>query len=229
MSHSVESHLAVAPAIYDVEIRRFVPGYQAMIEEAVAAICEHVQPDATIVDLGAGTGALSERIALRLPAARLVLVDADRSMLERASERLSAHRSRVEMRHGSFVDPLPRCDAAVASLSLHHLHARKDKCAVYAGIRRALGPGGVLVNADAAVPAGNALREPLMRRWAGHLVSHGDTEEQAFARFAQWAVEDRYFGIDEELEMLRQAGFEEVDVRWRVGPTSVIVARAAAG
>jgi tRNA (cmo5U34)-methyltransferase len=225
-SHRVEQHLAVAPDAYDVEIRRLVPGYEAMHDEVLGALAEHLPPGARrVLDLGAGTGALSERIARARPDLELVLLDADPGMLAQAERRL--HGARVELRHGSFTDPLPPCDAAVASLALHHVHAADDKRAVYRNILAALAPGGVLVNADAAVSAAAPLAEPVRRRWAAHLVAHGDSEARAYERFAEWATEDRYFGVEEELDMLRAAGFTAVDVRWRVGPTSVLVARKA--
>lgn len=225
MAHSVERHLAVAPNVYDVEIRRFIPGYDAMLDEAVNAIREHVPAAAKILDLGTGTGALAARIANALPSATLVLLDADRAMLEMAAIRLNDDRHRVELRHGDFADELPRIHAAAASLALHHLHDPEDKRAMYGRIRSALEPGGVLVNADITLPASRALAEPIRRRWAAHLVENGDTEQEAYARFEQWAREDRYFGLDEELAMLREAGFVEIDVRWRLGPSTVIVAR----
>lgn len=226
MSHSVEKHLAVAPTIYDVEIRRFVPGYDEMLGELEAALAEHLpSPAAHVLDLGAGTGALSARLATRFPHLRLTLVDVDPEMLAQASLRLEPQRARVELRRGSFADPLPACDAAVASLSLHHLHAREAKVAVYRNVRASLAAGGVLLSGDAFVPAASALAEPLMKRWAAHLVAGGDTEEQAFARFAEWAAEDRYLGVEEELDALREAGFSAVELRWRRGPVGVLLAR----
>ena len=107
------------------------------------------------------------------------------------------------------------------------VHSADAKREVYRNILRALRPGGVLVNADATVVADPALAKALMKRWAAHLVEHGDTEEQDYARFEQWAGEDRYFVIDEEVEMLKTAGFVAVDVRFRSGPSSVLVARRA--
>lgn len=226
MAHSVERHLEVTPVAYDAEIRRFVPAYETMLDELVGALKEHLPArDARVIDLGAGTASVSARVAASFPSARLVVLDADAAMLEQARARLAPFMERVELRHRSFADPLPRVHAAVASLALHHVHDRAAKTEVYRNVRAALEPGGVLVNADATVPASEALARPMMKRWAAHLVANGDTEEQAFARFAQWAGEDRYFGVDEEMAMLHAAGFVEIDVRFRHGPCSVMIAR----
>ncbi len=225
-THSVSKHLEVTPAEYDVEIRRFVPGYDTMMDEVVGALREHLpMGPARVIDLGGGTGALSDRVLGALPDVQIMLLDADAEMLAKAAARLEARADRVQLMHGSFAEPLPHVHAAIASLSLHHVHDRNDKCAVYRNIYESLRPGGVLINADASMPEATSLSSPLRRRWAEHLVAHGDTEAQAFERFAQWAVEDRYFGIDEEIEMMREAGFSEIDVRWRFGPTTVILGR----
>jgi tRNA (cmo5U34)-methyltransferase len=231
MGHSVEKHLEVSPEEYDVEIRRFVPGYEAMLGEVIGALKEHlpVGVPTKVIDLGAGTGALSERILRELTDVEMLLLDADAEMLAKAESRLSATANsihdRASLMHGSFSDSIPRVDAAVASLSLHHVHERNDKVAVYQNILASLRGGGILVSADATMPESASLAGPLRRRWAAHLVANGDTEAQAFERFAQWAIEDRYYGLDEEIEMMKEAGFTEVDVRWRLGPTSVIVGR----
>ena len=226
MSHSVEQHLAVSAAAYDVEIRRFVPSYEIMLDTLVEALADLLPASATprVLDLGAGTGALSARIAARLPAASLTLLDADAAMLAEAEARLAAHRERVTLVRGSFLDPLPSCDVAVASLSLHHVRDLDEKRSLYGNIHRALAPGGVLLDADAAISPAPALAGRVRRRWAAHLVTNGDTEAQAYARFADWAREDRFFGIDEELCALRDVGFTAADVLFRSGPSRVIVA-----
>ena len=62
------------------------------------------------------------------------------------------------------------------------------------------------------------------RLWAEHLVAHGDTLEGALARFDEWAREDTYFSVGDELAALKSAGFARADVLWRTPPTTVIVA-----
>jgi tRNA (cmo5U34)-methyltransferase len=225
MAHSVERHLAVTPKEYDVEIRKFIPAYDAMLDEVAGALAEHFEGAAHVVDLGAGTGGLTERIAQKLPAVRLTLVDADAAMLARARERLAPVGDRIALVEGSFTEPLPSCDAAVAAFALHHVHDPAQKLELYRNIHRAAGR--LLVIADAMVPEKGPFTAAIYERWAAHLVTHGDTRAQAMARFADWAKEDRYFGIDVEIDRLRAAGFASVDVRWRLGPVAVVVASKA--
>lgn len=228
VAHSVETHLAVSPADYDAEILRFSPGYDAMLTEVGDALVRlrGADTDARILDLGAGTGALSGRLAERLPRASFTLLDADPRMLAHAQSRLAAHASRVTLHQGSFLAPLPECDVAVASLALHHVHDRDHKRALYRNIHTALIEGGLLFCADVTIPRLPALAEGTRARWAAHLVAHGDTEAQAYARFDQWSKEDRYFSIEEELDLMRAGGFLSVEVLWRFGPSSVMVAVA---
>jgi tRNA (cmo5U34)-methyltransferase len=226
MSHSVQAHLDVSPAAYDAAIRKFIPNYEEMLERAVEAVAGLVSPEARLLDLGAGTGALSQQLAARLPQASLTLLDADEAMLERARARLTPLGARAEFKRGSFFDPLPTCDAAVASLSLHHVHDLSEKRRLYSHLRAALPAGGVLVNADVTLATAPALADMTWAQWAAHLVAHGDTEAQARARFAAWAEEDRSFSAAEELDALRAAGFAHVDVLWRRGPGTVLLAIA---
>jgi SAM-dependent methyltransferase len=159
---SVASHLNVSPADYDVKIRALIPLYDELILEAAAALRLAQRPVRNIVDLGVGTGALALaclNVALRLRSgqalqrrsgqARVWGIDADDSMMAIARRRLGRHISRVEFVHGSFTGTaLPRCDAIVASYSLHHIRSRRAKLAFYKKCFAALRPGGVLVSGD---------------------------------------------------------------------------------
>lgn len=226
MAHSVEHHLSVTPAAYDVEIRRFIPGYDVMLDEVAAAVLE-MGGAPHVVDLGAGTGSLTDRIARAVPDdARFTLIDVDPAMLARAAERLHAVRDRVTLLEQSFADPIPACDAVVAGFSLHHVHDPSEKGALFARVHAALAPGGRFVIADAMIAESGPFAQPARRRWAAHLVASGDTEADAHARFAEWANEDRYLPIADELARLAAAGFanDHIDVRWRLGPTAVVVA-----
>lgn len=222
MAHRVRRHLRIEIDRYDETIRRFIPGYEEMLARAAAEVAR-VAPERAL-DLGAGTGALSAAMLARPEVGRVELLDVDPEMLERARTRLARHGDRVGFTLGSYDDPLPPCDAVAASLSLHHIPTLERKRALFERVYAALTPGGVLVNADANMPADPVERERLFRFWADHLVASGIEEEQAWRHFEEWAEEDTYLPLDDELDALREVGFDAGRV-WSVGPIGVVVAR----
>lgn len=220
MSHSVRRHLRVDIAEYDASIRRFIPGYETMLAEAAAAVAA-VSPR-LVLDLGAGTGALSAAILRREQVGTVELVDIDPEMLAQARIRLEPEGNRARFALRSFGDPFPTCDGVVASLALHHIPTLEAKGALFRRAASALRPGGVVVNADVTMPAEPDARDAGFRTWADHLVASGIEERRAWEHFAEWAAEDTYFPLEEELRLLREAGLDARCV-WREGPSTVLV------
>lgn len=222
MSHSVRRHLRVEVDAYDEIIRRFIPGYETMLVTAARAVA--ADGPGLVLDLGAGTGALSEAILRHDAVDAIELVDVDPEMLDRARARLERFGSRARFREQSFLDPLPPCDAVAASLALHHIPEMADKGTLYRCIHASLRPGGVFVNADAVMPADREGRDAGYAFWAAHMVSRGIPEERARRHFAEWAEEDTYPPIELELAAMAAAGFE-AEIAWHEGPMAVLVGR----
>ncbi|NJD18393.1 MAG: class I SAM-dependent methyltransferase [Gemmatimonadetes bacterium] len=226
MTHSVRRHLRVDIAEYDASIRQFIPGYEMMLREAAAAVAS-VRP-ALVLDLGAGTGALSEALLERPEVGVVELVDVDGEMLGQARERLAAFGGRARFTLRSFHDALPACDAVAASLALHHVRTLEEKAALFARVYDALRPGGTFVNADVTMPAQEPARGESWRAWAQHLVASGIAEPRAWEHFAAWADEDTYFPVEDELDALLGAGFD-ARCAWRDRVSTVVVGRKVAG
>ena len=220
-THSVKRHLDVDAEGYDVQIRRLIPYYDDMIATGVELLVALAPHDGHVLDLGGGTGALSSAVLEALPSVRVTVVDLDPDMLGKAQRRLARFADRVAFHAGSFLDPLPSADAAVASLALHHVHDLRSKTALYRAIRNALSPGGVLLNLDAAVTEDARLNALVFDRMAARMADHGITNLEARGHFAAWADEDRYFPLDAELNDLREAGFDEVECFWRRGLSAI--------
>lgn len=221
-THNVRKHLRLGNDAYDAAIRRFIPGYEAMLAaaaEAVAAI------DPSLVrDLGAGTGALSEALLERCGAGTVELLDIDPEMLKQAQQRLMRFGNRVRFTLRSYDEPFSPCDAFAASLSLHHIATVEDKSALFARVFEALRQGGVLVNADVNMPKESTERDRLFKYWAKHLVASNITEDRAWQYFDEWSDEDTYLPLEDELAELQKIGFEAVCV-WVDGPVGVVVAK----
>lgn len=225
MSHSVARHLNLAIADYDRSIRRFIPGYDAMLDlvaDQVAAVSPRL-----VLDLGSGTGALAERLLARDGRVAVELWDVDPAMLEVAGQRVARYGERARPTLRSFDEPLPPCDGVMASLSLHHVPTLTAKAALYARVAAALRPGGVFANADVTLPDDPAARAAGYDRWAAHLVAQGIEPDQARRHFAEWASEDVYFPLERELDAIAAAGLSAL-VLWRDEPATVTVGRKAA-
>lgn len=222
MTHSVRRHLRLEIDDYDATIRRFIPGYERMLAVAADAVAQ-VKPG-HVVDLGAGTGGLSESLLKRDEVGKVELLDVDPEMLAQARSRLERFGDRARFTLRSFDEPFGPCDAFAASLSLHHLPTLDRKTRLFRRAYEALRPGGVLVNADVNMPDDGEERRALYRHWADHLVRSGIPEERAWGHFEEWAEEDTYLPLDAELEALRGVGFRAARV-WNDGPVGVVVAR----
>src|SRR5262245_46383698 len=162
-----------------------------MLDTAVQLLAALAAPDAHVLDLGGGTGALSAAVLDGLPQARVTVLDVDVDMLDEARNRLARFGERVAFREGSFLDPLPAADAVVASLALHHVHELDRKAALYGDIHGALAPRGVFLTVDGAGSEEPRLSALVLDRMAARMAENGITEDEARGHFAAWAKEQR--------------------------------------
>jgi trans-aconitate methyltransferase len=218
---SVAAHLGIRLHEYDSRIRTFIPHYEEMLDAAASAIGGLRRRAPVIVDLGIGSGALAARCLARARTARVVGIDEDAGMLALARKRLP---DRLNTVSDNFVSAaLPRCDAIVASLALHHVPTRALKTTLYRRCATALSARGVIVIADCCLGATRESRARHRAAWRGHLKrSYSAAEATAFLR--AWAKEDTYFPLADEIAMLKLAGFT-TEVRWRRKCFAVIVGR----
>lgn len=219
--HRVAGHLGVAADAYDQTIRMFIPSYERMIATVIHWLDGTVPAGGLVVDLGAGTGGLSAAILDALPDVRVELVDIDPNMLEVAAARLSAHVGRYELRLARFQDPLPRSNAVVASLALHHVATHPEKRELYRAILEALEPGGLVVVIDALVHPDGPERRRMIDDLFAHMGRNGISAKEAEAHLAQWAEEDFYVSLPDELALIADAGFPRPDIFSREGLIAV--------
>lgn len=102
--------------------------------------------DETVLDAGCGSGRVTEQLVERLPAGRVIALDASPSMVGAARERLSRFGGRVTYVVADLGRPLPLEPASVdAILSTAALHWVRDHDALFGHLAAPLRPGGRLV------------------------------------------------------------------------------------
>lgn len=213
---SVAAHLGIDLAEYDARIRTFIPDYEEMLDVAASAVPRRAR---TIVDLGTGTGALSQRCLDRVPRARIVGIDADPDVLAVAAKRLGRRATFVAGTFGRT--PIPSADAIVASLALHHVPTRAAKLRLYRRTRAALRRGGRFVSVDCHPAHDASLAALQLRTWRDHLRQTYDARATG-ALFRAWAKDDHYTPLETEAEIMQSARFHP-EVLWRKGAFAVVL------
>lgn len=220
--HSVRRHLQLEVSEYDDAVRRFIPGYEGLLGRTAAEALAS-SPE-VVLDVGSGTGALAQEVLERSSSVWVIVLDVDPEMLALARGRLAPWADRVTFVQGSFLDPLPRCDAAVSSLVLHHTPSLEVRTAAFRRVAEALSPGGVFVDADVTLPAAPGNRSALYLAWVDHLILEGIPPARAWQHFVEWAGEDTYFPASEEMAAMEEAGLQ-AELVWRDRVVTVVAGR----
>jgi trans-aconitate 2-methyltransferase len=106
----------------------------------VLARLQDIAPDATVLDVGCGTGRVTESLLALVPRGRVLAIDASADMVRLARERLG---DRAEVWREDVLD-LELTEPVTAIVSTATLHWVTDHERMWARLARALGPGGRL-------------------------------------------------------------------------------------
>jgi len=102
--------------------------------------------DEVVLDAGCGSGRVTERLAERLPAGRVIALDGSPAMIAAARERLARFGGRVDFVQANLEARLPiaaaSVDAVLSTATFHWIH---DHAALFRHLAAVLRPGGRLV------------------------------------------------------------------------------------
>ncbi|MBI3299166.1 MAG: class I SAM-dependent methyltransferase [Elusimicrobia bacterium] len=211
---------------YDQFIRLGAMNYDGVLDAVLRMV---MTPPERILELGAGTGLLSERLLERFPRASLTAVDGSGEMLERARGRLARFAGRVRVLQRSFEDFTASrfedegFDLIVSSFSLHHM--RHDLLrGTYAQMRKSLAPRGQVLIADYVLTPHAEVQQRYEDIWVDTRVENvraalGKVLDRAQVKRdherTKAAEGDNPARLDDQLAWLRAAGFEAVDCHWK--------------
>lgn len=213
---SIKKHFEEEAEQYDSIIKNLIPYYHQMVEAIVNTIPFELSADIEVLDLGCGTGTVSRAIKNTFPNAKLTCLDISGNMLRIAGGKLydasEATYINSDFYNFSFDK---KYDAVVSSLALHHLVTKEDKLDFYKKIYSALNAGGILINADVVLATTDFLQECYMEQWKKFMCRNVPEYEVESKWIPKYYEEDRPISLTEHFEMLREAGFSEIDVIWK--------------
>lgn len=178
------------------------------------AACLPLDQNASILDLGCGTGLELEYYFQQNPTARVTGIDLAEGMLHALKRKFQAHD--VQLICGSYFDvpfETNRFDAAVSVESLHHF-TKEEKIPLYKKIHRALKPGGYFILTDYFSLSDEeeiSHRTELLRLKKDQGISDGD-----FYHY------DTPLTVEHEVEALTAGGFSSIEILRTWGATATI-------
>jgi tRNA (cmo5U34)-methyltransferase len=195
----------------------------------------------SLLDLGAGFGAVTECLLERFRRATVTCVDGSEAMVARATKRLEKYGERVkvfkadlavrswsEVLHPAVASGAEKAvfDAVVSAIAIHHLTDERKR-ELDLEVFRMLAGGGIFLNNDvvATPPDLKARFEALnlaaiqqqerALRGAARPVEQIQTEMREQLRLAGGEHHSRIAPLIDQLAWLREAGFQSVDCYWR--------------
>jgi tRNA (cmo5U34)-methyltransferase len=168
-----------------------------------------------LLDLGCGTGLELDEIFLRNPDVQVTGIDLSEKMLARLWERHAARVGQLDLIRGDYFSygyPPDTYDFVVSAESLHHF-AHEEKLGLYRKVLATLKPGGHFIELD-YVAADQAAEDAGFAEKERRLAEAGVTEGMYHI--------DTPCTVENEVRLLREAGFGRVDIVRYEGSTLLL-------
>ena len=219
----IEKQFNLVANEYDKNRRKFLPCFDDFYISTTDLIAHNIAAPKRVLDLGAGTGLLSQFWIQHFPAADFVLVDIADEMLDVARRRFEGM-DRVTYQVLNYAEELPdgSFDVVASALSIHHLEDT-DKQNLFARIHDLLPSGGLFVNYDQFCAAQPGIDRWINSYWEKQLMHSGLTDHD-IALWRERKKLDRECSVEQELAMLDACGFKTVACIYSCQKFSVIAA-----
>jgi tRNA (cmo5U34)-methyltransferase len=221
---------------YERKQRLLVPRKDEILETVVDLIPFPEDAAIAVLDVGAGQGALAERVLRRFPRAHVTLLDASQEMLAVAEERLAPYALRYTALLGDYNAPgwheaIRRpVHAVVSVLALHYLRTERrelffrDAYALLEAPGYLANGGGFLSENERVQAYNDGKRLAFTQR---QLAAEGRAIALEELR-ARWRHNSEQAGVNaftlvEQVRLLEGAGFAQVEIVWRYLSLAVVV------
>jgi tRNA (cmo5U34)-methyltransferase len=201
-----------------------MPGYLDLHRTLVGGIPFLPTRAFRVLELGVGTGTLTELVLRGFPHARITGIDISPRMIARAREKLRPFRDRVELVAGdlgTYADA--EYDVVLSALAIHHL-ADAAKWRLFRRLHRSLSPGGYFGDADDHLP-----EDPIFDNRYAQIALALRPRDRGRGEWTSpqqvWHEHEKFdhpCTLQAEVGALERAGFAHVGVPWRFFGQAVV-------
>ncbi len=203
-------------AVFDDMVSRSVPYYKEVQELIVSFALKHLKSGDSVYDLGCSTAstllALEQASELQL---NLNGIDNSEAMIEKAKGKLLAYGSGIHLDVGDILKtPFQASQMIISNYTLQFIRPLK-RSELVKKIYDALEPGGVFIFSEKVIVEDKVIDKEFIDLYYDY------KEQQGYSKFEiaqkREALENVLvpYTYDENVEMLKEAGFEMVDTLFR--------------
>lgn len=208
---------------YDEQRRKFIPCFDDFYGVTVS-IASTKTDLPSILDIGAGTGLLSEFLMQRYPNAFFTLIDLSEKMIQMAKERFRDNPNvKYIINDYTKHDFVDKYDMLISALSIHHLSDEAKKN-FYKKCYTLLKPGGIIINADQVLGETAYIEELNKKIWFNSIENSGLTNDEIQAGYERIKF-DKEAKLDQQLSWLKESGFSDVSCVYKYYHFAVMFAR----
>jgi tRNA (cmo5U34)-methyltransferase len=212
---SVENFYDQLSPKYSELIRKCVPRYAELLFNMFCYIPENFRPR-RILDLGCGTGNLTEQIRFHFPDAHITALDISGEILKECANRFRTDHS-ISYVQADFRD-LPfepgSFDLVMSSIAIHHIED-PEKSSLYHRIYEILGQGGLFIFSDQTRGITDEIYAKHLERWKEEAFKLGSSQENWDMWMEHQEAHDYHSPVSWHLDELRLSGFSRVDIIWK--------------
>jgi len=193
-------------------IKKCVPRY----DELLSNMFLYIQPDfkpLRILDLGCGTGNLTQKILEHFPDVQIDVLDLSEDILHECMNRFT-NKSNINYLQADFKSmnlPLGNYDLVMSSIAIHHVED-PFKLRLYKEVFQSLKKGGLFIFADQTRGITDEIYFKNIECWKSEAFKLRSTEENWNMWMAHQDAHDFHSPVGWHLENMKKAGFNEVDL-----------------
>ena len=198
---------------YDKHRQDVIP-HLDQIYSIIVELAQSEVPGPKILDLGAGTGLLTQYLFNKYSHGCFTLIDISQEMLNHARDRFDGQPN-FRYIHGDYLkaDFDDSFDIVVSSLSIHHLEDNEKKI-LYSKVYEILNDGGIFLNADQVI-APNPENEFIYQRNWWEKIETGSLTQNEKRIIIERMKLDKPASLESNLRWLESFGFVNVDVFYK--------------
>ena len=219
-----KSSISEIRARFDNDVERFsnletgqqatidAPLFMELITQAAIATTPHVE---NVLDIGCGAGNNTVKLLQQKSPLNCDLLDLSQPMLDKAQERVSQLTTgnvrcfQQDFRTAAL--PEEHYDVVIAAAVLHHLRDEWDWKLAFEKIYAVTAPGGSVWITDLVSHEHDAVQSFMWARYGDYLEALKDASYREHV-FAYIEKEDSPRPVTFQLDLLRQVGFDHVDI-----------------